>query len=662
MEFWIDLFGYARAERSLIMQPAPREMAESLDLPTRTASRTGRGAAIPSAVLALVALGVLSGLFSLAWAHGLGAAPDMRGPSVEITGIVRADDGTPLEGAIVTLQASRMRAVTAPDGSYSLTIPGDQGSMIVAAAVGHLNSGQTFVGNAVMDFTLSSTPSVDHPSYQFLDPLACTTCHQEQVNQWTNSPMARGGINTWLHDLYDGDGTPGGMGGFVYTRDSEFADTNLASECAACHQPEVWIEQPFSAMLTPNDPGYPSTAVLHGISCETCHKMASVDVEKIDFPGIFPGAVDFVRPAPGEQVMYGVWGDSSYHAQGVMEPSYQPQLLAEACGACHQDKNDPHEDHTYSGITSEPTYTEWVESPYGNPESIHYKTCVDCHMPPTGATTACALAPVERDPQTIRSHDIRGTTPEFLENAVELSADYVLESGALKIQVEVDNAHTGHHVPTGVTVRNMILLVEAWRESDGEPLQFVTGPTVHALGGVGDPEQGYYAGLPGRLFAKFIRDAHGNGPTFFTDAAELVFDTRLPAFAVDRSTYEFAVPQGTGDVHVRARLIYRRAFRALVDLKGWTEDGHGRPLADIAPPHFGHLKEMIEFTVPGPVCPCDWNDDGFMNDTDFFDFVNDFFSQAGPQGQSDFNEDGFENPQDWFDFVNCFFAQPAGCD
>ncbi len=72
----------------------------------------------------------------------------------------------------------------------------------------------------------------------------------------------------------------------------------------------------------------------------------------------------------------------------------------------------------------------------------------------------------------------------------------------------------------------------------------------------------------------------------------------------------------------------------------------------------------ITFDGPPPIipaCPCDWNGDTFLNNTDFFDWVNDFFSQSGPQGQSDFNEDGFENNQDWFDFINCFFTPPGAC-
>ncbi len=67
---------------------------------------------------------------------------------------------------------------------------------------------------------------------------------------------------------------------------------------------------------------------------------------------------------------------------------------------------------------------------------------------------------------------------------------------------------------------------------------------------------------------------------------------------------------------------------------------------------------LIQLESP---CACDWNEDTFLNDTDFFDWVNDFFGGSGPQGQSDFNADGFENAQDWFDFVNCFFGPPDAC-
>ncbi len=62
-----------------------------------------------------------------------------------------------------------------------------------------------------------------------------------------------------------------------------------------------------------------------------------------------------------------------------------------------------------------------------------------------------------------------------------------------------------------------------------------------------------------------------------------------------------------------------------------------------------------------PACACDWNQDGNLNDQDFFDWVNDYFTQTGPRQQYDFNGDGNQNDQDFFDFINCYFVLPAGC-
>jgi hypothetical protein len=481
----------------------------------------------------------------------------------------------------------------------------------VAAKKGYFNTSTLYDGvPKSLDLILAPVPADDDPSYELVPPEGCVNCHPNQYLEWSGSPMSAGGVNTWLHDIYSGTGTPGGMGGFVYTRDSAFAGKNPNSECSACHQPESWILEPFSAMEGPLDTDYPSPAAAHGISCDVCHKIAHVNVENINYPGLFPGALTFTRPANGAQVLYGVLGDTDFEEAGVMRASYQPQLTAEVCGTCHQDKNDLHETGEFDGVISEPTYLEWAASPYGDVNSPLYASCVDCHMLPSGATEVCTILfpPLERDPQTIRDHNILGTTPIYLENAADVIVQAAVVDDQLEVQVDVYNGATGHHVPTGVTVRNMILLVEAWSERDGVPLAHLGTQVVHDLGGVPGPgkppEEGYYAGLPGKFFAKVNHDASGAGPTFFTDATGIQFDSRIPALETDTTDYSFRMPAGGGPVRVRARLIYRRAFRFLVDAKQWTEDGHGQPLGDVQPPHYGHLMELEEVVV-GSFCAAD---------------------------------------------------------
>jgi hypothetical protein len=535
---------------------------------------------------------------------------------VTISGVVRdSSNNEPVAGALITLQATSTKTETNQKGYYSLSIPGDDGSVIVAASKGFFNTPTIYNGNPNgLDISIEPVPQYDNPGYSLMDPTSCGLCHPEQLSDWQGSPMNNAGVNTWVHDIYAGNGSPGGMGGFVYLRDSVWADSNPASECSSCHQPESWIPEPFTALEGPDDPGYPSEHAMHGISCDVCHKVADVDVSKINHPGIYPEAVTFTKPYD-EQVQYGILGDATYH-NPMMGPSYQPQLVAEVCGTCHQDKNDPHEDESFDGIISEPTYIEWVESPYGNPNSESYATCLDCHMLPNDSINACEVLypPLDREPGTLRSHMILGSTATFLDNSAELLVGAEIANGELHVEVDVFNNGVGHHLPTGVTVRNCILLVEAF-DNEGNNLAFTGEQIVHDLGGVGNPEEGYYAGLPGKLFAKCNHGEDGTGPTFYTDATGIIFDTRIPAMSIDSSEYSFAIPSSGGDVTVQARLIYRRAFRAFVDAKQWTTDGHGEPLEDIQAPHFGHLMELEEIIVAGAVAG-DITGDGVVNVSD----------------------------------------------
>lgn len=515
--------------------------------------------------------------------------------SAQVSGVVTsAASGEPVAGARVQVQASDIEAVSDAEGRFELAAP--DGELVVAAALaGHYVAAAPVVApDDTVALALEAVP-VDDPDAPLSPPGPCMACHVAQVTQWEASAMAHAGLNTWVFDIYDGTGTEGGMGGFVYTRDSVHAEENPASECASCHQPVPWLREPFSALINDEEPPFD---VEVGVSCEVCHRIASVDAARPNFPGLHPDVVTLSRST--EPVMYGVMGDASYTEEGRMRAAYNPQLPSEVCALCHQDKNDPDGDGDFEeddGVISEPTYVEWIESEYGDPSSERFASCADCHMPPVEADAACGVldGPLGRPMGDVRSHRFEGTTAAYLDNAVTMTLDAAIEGGALAVRVAVDNDQTGHHVPTGVTIRNVILVVSAAQA--GTELEHTGEQVVHELGGVGDPAQGYYAGLPGKLYAKVNQDGEGNGPTFFTDARSIRFDSRIPALETDETEYTFALPEGSGDIVVMARLIYRRSWRALVDAKGWTEDGHGEPLEDVAAPHFGHLMEQAEQTV-----------------------------------------------------------------
>jgi hypothetical protein len=117
----------------------------------------------------------------------------------------------------------------------------------------------------------------------------------------------------------------------------------------------------------------------------------------------------------------------------------------------------------------------------------------------------------------------------------------------------------------------MILLVEA-RDIDGAPLSLIAGAVIPTWGGVGDLADGHYAGQPGVLYAKILSDYYtGETPTYaYWRQTRLVSDNRIAALASDQSRYVFRVPSDVSEITVDARLLLRRAFIDLMELKGWN--------------------------------------------------------------------------------------------
>lgn len=178
---------------------------------------------------------------------------------------------------------------------------------------------------------------------------------------------------------------------------------------------------------------------------------------------------------------------------------------------------------------------------------------------------------LHRDPNRIFSHKMPGASDEeLLQNAVTMTTTARLEGDTVVVQVDITNDKTGHHVPTDSPLRHLILLVRA-TDGRGRALPLRDGPTVPEWGGVGDPERGYYAGLPGKAFAKVLRELWTEvSPTgAYWNPTRVLEDNRLAAFATDTSTYTFAAPNDGSKVTVEATLLFRRAFKELMDQKGW---------------------------------------------------------------------------------------------
>ena len=431
----------------------------------------------------------------------------------------------------------------------------------------------------------------------------CFLCHRELYTQWTTSQHARGVDNPWTLNLYDGTDAEGNENtGPGYRLD--FPDN--PGNCADCHAPTAAINAPGQTDLKvvynrafvayPTKIGYKSFERVEqeqmagsvdgaGIHCDFCHKIQDVEVN--DEAGV-DGSITLhrlsldvekeKREAEGRlhpMFVYGPYDDvvsfspvSNSAITSPMVASYNPiYKSSDYCSACHQHKNE-------YGLPFMDTYREWKESPY----AALGVQCQDCHMKPdydvvygtfVNGDAEKFWTPAEfRDVSSVRRHDFPGGTEELVKNAAALSIEAVSDNDQLIVKVNVRNVNTGHHLPSGITIRNILMMVTPITEN-GDTLRYTGDQRVPIYGGVGDPLDGNFADLPGKGFALIFGDDKGNTHVMDWQATRIIEDTRIIAREEDISVYTFELPSDVGKVDIHTRLIYRRAFKPLADIKKW---------------------------------------------------------------------------------------------
>jgi hypothetical protein len=529
--------------------------------------------------------------------------PDCATSSGMVTGTVTATGGTPLPGARVRVQGCTGDPVlTDANGAFALPVPvGDV--VLTAAAAGYYNGcwlppagsecGTVTAGETGRDVQLDPLPNDDDPAYVFRPASTCQVCHPDHVAQWEQATMAHTNRNLWVDNLYNGTDLTNGRGpapdpnnppyfGFLQRHNPDAANPTRNGECANCHQPQYVGLEPTNTNFNEH-----SGDELVGVGCDFCHKITDVDVseEGIRRPNLvagglgLPAKTTMLRSASEPWVVFGPLDDVAYRNLPDMRASHASIIRdSRLCASCHEDHTDFTDANgdfreEYAGPGSQLTYTEWKNSPY----AAAGVQCQDCHMPPSGATEFCSLAGVERDPSQIHSHTFEGTTPEFLRRALELAVATDVAGDVLTVTVGVTNAGAGHHVPTGVTLRNLILVVDV-HDRAGTALEWLSGPVVPNWGGVGDPAEGNFAALPGKGFARVLVDEFLVENVLFTEAVT-AYDNRIAALATDTSTYTFQLPAKwqKQDVRATVSLYYRRAFKPTADQRKWNVPMNGNP-------------------------------------------------------------------------------------
>ncbi|MGD8555486.1 MAG: carboxypeptidase regulatory-like domain-containing protein [Anaerolineales bacterium] len=511
------------------------------------------------------------------------------------SGIVVDQDGEPLAGAIVRIKATAQMTTTDSEGRFRLT-PDDplESAYLTAWVTGYyINGLEAQAGTDDHQIVLHHHHQTDNKEYEWLSAFSsagsesnCQNCHADPTGEnlalpfteWAQDAHALSAQNPRFLTMYSGTnmagdqspltqyGTNRDYGLFPLRPDLsqpyygpgyklDFPDTE--GNCAACHTPAASVNAPYET-----DPTSVTGVGAEGVACDFCHKIWDVVLDPetgLPYPNM-PGvlSIEFRRP-PGEHQFF----SGPYDDVAPGEDTYSAlQNQSQYCAPCHFG--------VFWDTTIYNSFGEWLESPYSDPETG--QACQDCHMPHVGATYIALPeeGAVERDPDTIFSHLMPGAADQtLLENAVTLSATAALEDSQILVDVRLVNDLTGHHVPTDSPLRQMILLVRAL-DGQGNELVLLEGPTLPDWAGEGDPDDGYYAGLPGVGYARILEELWTEiSPTgaYWNPTRELS-DTRLAAMAEDENSWIFAAP-ADGEPVIEIRLLFRRAFIDLMDLKGW---------------------------------------------------------------------------------------------
>jgi hypothetical protein len=233
-----------------------------------------------------------------------------------------------------------------------------------------------------------------------------------------------------------------------------------------------------------------------------------------------------------------------------------------------------------SMVPIQTTYQEWKQWQDGlSPNDPNKgKKCQDCHMSwrkemlPYDNYIVDGMARnmwgTYRSPQTIHPHHFDGGTETQLKTALAMELEGQVTEGRLTIDVYITNTNGGHWVPTGETMRSVMLLLHV-TDSKGRPLSMTKGSSLPEWTGKGKSEDGNYSGLPGTVFARVLRDEEGNLNVPFWKASGIASDNRIRPKGTVNLRFEFAVNDPNDEPTAEAKLVYRPVIRPWAESKGW---------------------------------------------------------------------------------------------
>ncbi len=513
-------------------------------------------------------------------------------PEYIFTGRVTSRYG-PVAGARVRVQGQDKMVLTDARGRFVLRSPlPRRGRLLVTAGkAGWFNSaGRLGRGGNVGNLVMAPLFLGDQPGYIFLSPRICFMCHTKVTRIWAGAKMSRALANPLLWDMYYGTAAGGRLRrGPGWRRDNPRQE----GSCAVCHAPTAAANPARSLDL--RTIARSRRTEWTGISCDYCHKVRQVvpDMRK-------PGHASAVLERQWSRRWIMVFGPYDDTVAPPMAASYSPVFgQGRFCSTCHSHFRRPARGRKWdwskiytarewagfglkgnAWLPIQTTYNEWKQwqDSLGPRDPNKGKRCQSCHMGwekrllPYDHYLVDGMARrmwgVYRSPSSITPHLFEGGTRTQLQNALGMELEGKIKGNRLVIKVHISNTNGGHWVPTGETMRNVILLVSA-KDSAGKALKLVKGGRLPWWAGRGKPTDGNYAGLPGAIFARVLADDRGHLNVPFWRATRIVQDNRIRPKKTVTLEFVYALTNPNDEPSALAKLIYRPVVRPLARIKGW---------------------------------------------------------------------------------------------
>jgi len=391
----------------------------------------------------------------------------------------------------------------------------------------------------------------------FWPTSTCRGCHDRIVAQHLESSHEMSFTNPVFQAQYSRDLLP--------RAEKDPGLLMEAQQCISCHEPILYTTK-GPRVVSPAE----ANPEMNGVTCDVCHTITGYSAPE-------PQNGNYIIK-PGEIKL------GPLQSRGDWHRAYSElHTRSEICAVCHEAVN-------HHGFQIKATFSEWRESDFAR-RGIQ---CQDCHMNVDGFLTAgkprfssgkaARMAPVSPpDRERLYTHQFPGAHSRTqVEGAIALliEAKATRTEGMTAIEITVDNARTGHSMPSGSADLRLLWLEVTARAGDRRlilPAE-AAGPelpderNLYSLAGHGV----FDAQLLGpeiprgsRVYRAIFADAGGRATLDSYDAVKKLFDNRLRAAEKRKESYRLMLREDIkGELLIEATLKYLPYSSAFADRFG----------------------------------------------------------------------------------------------